>query len=155
MKGPFLVNGRSREWSFEPDATLLDVLRANGHPEVHRGCDEGACGSCAVLLEGRLVNSCQIFAASVMEKDILTVAGIGTIHEPHPLQTAFVESGAIQCGFCTPAMILAALALLRKNPNPAEAEILSSLDGVSCRCTGYVKIIEAVRLAARRMIAHG
>jgi carbon-monoxide dehydrogenase small subunit len=154
MKGSFLVNGRTNEWAFEPDATLLDVLRANGHPEVHRGCDEGVCGSCAVLLEGKLVNSCQVFAASAMEKDILTVAGIGTIHEPHPLQTAFVESGAVQCGFCTPAAILASLALLRRNPNPSDEEIHSALDGNYCRCTGYVKIIEAVRLASRRMSSH-
>jgi carbon-monoxide dehydrogenase small subunit len=154
MKGTFFVNGRAKEWSFVPEATLLDVLRANGHSEVHRGCDEGVCGTCSVLLEGVLVNSCQVFAASVMEKEIETVAGIGTIHEPHPLQKAFVESGAVQCGFCTPAMILAALALLRKNPNPNDKEILSALDGNSCRCTGYVKIIEAVRLAARRMSSH-
>ncbi len=154
MNGSFVVNGRSVEWSFEPDATLLDVLRDNGHPEVHRGCDEGSCGACSVLLDGKLVNSCQVFAASATGKDILTIAGIGTIHEPHPLQSAFVETGAIQCGFCTPAMILAALALLRKNPNPTDEAIRSALDGNYCRCTGYVKIIEAVRLASRRMSAH-
>ena len=151
MKGTFFINGRKEEWSFAPDAVLLDVLRENGRTEVHRGCGEGACGSCAVVLDGALVNSCQVFTASAQEKEILTVAGIGSIHSPHPLQSAFVETGAVQCGFCTPAMILAAYCLLKKIPNPTDDEIRRALDGNSCRCTGYVKIIEAVRLAARRM----
>jgi len=151
MKGSFIVNGKKEEWSFAPDAVLLDVLRNNGHTEVHRGCGEGECGACAVILEGRLVNSCQVFAASAAGQKITTVAGIGSIHSPHPIQQAFVETGAIQCGFCTPAMILAVFCLLQKTPNPTDEEIRKALDGNLCRCTGYVKIIEAVRLAARRM----
>ena len=151
MNGSFFVNGKKEEWSFAPDAVLLDVLRNNGYTEVHRGCGEGECGACAVILEGRLVNSCQVFAASAAGQKITTVAGIGSIHSPHPIQQAFVETGAIQCGFCTPAMILAVFCLLQKTPNPADEEIRKALDGNMCRCTGYVKIFEAVRLAARRM----
>ena len=154
MKGTFIINGRKEEWSFTSDAVLLDVLRANGCSEVHRGCNEGVCGSCAVILDGMLVNSCQIFAASVVEREIVTIAGIGTIYAPHPLQVAFVEAGAVQCGFCTPAMILAAYCLLKKTPQPTDEDIRRALDGNSCRCTGYVKTIKAVHLAARRMCGH-
>ncbi|MEA4881859.1 MAG: (2Fe-2S)-binding protein [Synergistaceae bacterium] len=153
-KGIFSVNGRREEWTYHDDDVLLDSIREAGHTEVHRGCKEGGCGCCAVLLEGVLVNSCQVFTASAEGRDITTVAGLGTIHDPHPLQQAFVETGAVQCGFCTPAMILSSYALLQKNPNPSDEEIRRGLDGNSCRCTGYVKIIEAVRLAAGRMAAH-
>ena len=137
MKGSFLVNGRTNEWTFEPDATLLDVLRANGHPEVHRGCDEGVCGSCSLLLEGKLVNSCQVFAASAMEKDILTVAGIGTIKTAR--SDGFVRA--------EPSMrFVLRLRFSRRWPvaqksNPTDEEIHSALDGNYCRCTGYVKLL--------------
>ena len=151
MKGTFFINGRKEEWSFAPDAVLLDVLRENGRTEVHRGCGEGACGSCAVVLDGALVNSCQVFAASAQEKEILTVAGLGSIHSPHPLQAAFVETGAVQCGFCTPGMILSAKALLLKNPDPSREEIRRALAGNICRCTGYVPIVNAVETAAGRL----
>ena len=153
-KGIFSVNSRREEWIYDDDALLLDTIRTAGHTEVHRGCREGGCGCCAVLLDGVLVNSCQVFTASAEGREILTVAGLGTIHKPHPLQQAFVDTGAVQCGFCTPAMILASYALLQKNPNPSDEDIRRGLDGNSCRCTGYVKIIEAVRLAAGRMAAH-
>ena len=153
-KGIFSVNSRREEWIYDDDALLLDTIRTAGHTEVHRGCREGGCGCCAVLLDGVIVNSCQVFTASAEGREILTVAGLGTIHKPHPLQQAFVDTGAVQCGFCTPAMILASYALLQKNPNPSDEDIRRGLDGNSCRCTGYVKIIEAVRLAARRVAAH-
>jgi len=155
MEGSFSINGEEVTVSFRPDDTLLAVLRKYGFTEVKEGCREGECGSCVVLLDGMLVNSCQVFAASVRDKKITTVKGLGTMHEPHPIQTAFVEVGAVQCGFCTPGMICAAYALLEKNPDPDETEIRQALDGNLCRCTGYVKIIEAVRLAARRIRENG
>ena len=155
MKGVFKVNGRTCEMEFHALDTLLTVLRAGGFTEVKEGCAEGQCGACVVLLNGVLVNSCQVMAAAALNTDILTVRGLGTLHHPHPIQLAFVETGAVQCGFCTPGMVLAAHALLRQNPDPSEQEIRSALDGNLCRCTGYVKIVQAVQLAARRMAEHG
>jgi aerobic-type carbon monoxide dehydrogenase small subunit (CoxS/CutS family) len=151
MKGEIVVNGKRVRCTFSPDVTLLDLLRSEGFTEVKEGCREGQCGCCVVLLEGKLVNSCQVFAASAMGKEITTVKGLGNLHSPHPLQTAFVEAGAVQCGFCTPGMILAAYALLKENPDPNDEEIIQALDGNLCRCTGYVKIIQAVKRGARRM----
>jgi aerobic-type carbon monoxide dehydrogenase small subunit (CoxS/CutS family) len=153
MTGTLSINGAELGISLRGDELLLDVLRDLGHTEVKEGCREGACGSCLVLLEGVLVNSCQVLAASALGKEITTVKGLGTIHQPHPIQEAFVDAGAVQCGFCTPGMVLATYALLKKNPRPTEQQIRHSLDGNLCRCTGYVKIVEAVRLAAERMAA--
>ena len=155
MTGTFYVNGIERRFSLRGDEVLLDVLRELGHTEIKEGCREGACGSCLVLLEGVLVNSCQVLAASAFGLQITTVKGLGTLHEPHPIQRAFVEAGAVQCGFCTPGMVLATYALLKKNPRPTEQQIRRGLDGNLCRCTGYVKIIEAVKLAAERMADDG
>jgi aerobic-type carbon monoxide dehydrogenase small subunit (CoxS/CutS family) len=155
MRGVFFVNDVSLETSFRPADTLLALLRREGRTEVKEGCGEGLCGACVVLLEGKLVNSCQVLAASAGGKRITTVRGIGSIHDPHPIQSAFVEAGAVQCGFCTPGMVLAAHALLTANPDPGEDEIRQALDGNLCRCTGYVKIVEAVKLAALRMRPHG
>ena len=155
MTGTFYVNGIERRFSLRGDEILLDVLRQLGYTEVKEGCREGACGSCLVLLEGVLVNSCQVLAASAFGLQITTVKGLGTLHEPHPIQRAFVEAGAVQCGFCTPGMVLATYALLKKNPRPTEQQIRRGLDGNLCRCTGYVKIIEAVKLAAERMADDG
>lgn len=151
MKDTFRINDEIKTFDFDEKDTLLTVLRNNGHTEVKNGCEEGECGACAVLLDGELVNSCQVLAASVREKAITTVRGIGSMHSPHPLQEAFADAGAVQCGFCTPGMILAAYALLRKNPFPSEMDIRKALDGNICRCTGYEKIFEAVRMAAERM----
>jgi aerobic-type carbon monoxide dehydrogenase small subunit (CoxS/CutS family) len=153
MTGTFCVNGRQLRITLRGDEVLLDVLRDLGYTEVKEGCREGACGSCLVLLEGVLVNSCQVLAASALGKEITTVKGLGTFHQPHPIQEAFVEAGAVQCGFCTPGMVLAAYALLKKTPRPTEEQIRHALDGNLCRCTGYVKIVEAVKLAAERMAA--
>ena len=155
MKGTFTVNGARIEASFDPGETLLRVLRKAGFTEVKEGCNEGCCGSCVVLLDGKLVNSCQVFAASAKGRSITTVRGIGDLHHPHPIQTAFAESGAVQCGFCTPGMVLAAYSLLQENGDPDDEEIRRGLDGNLCRCTGYVKIVEAVRKAAERMRADG
>jgi carbon-monoxide dehydrogenase small subunit len=151
MEGIFIINGSEKKLSFDSSDILLNVLRANGFTEVKSGCHEGQCGSCVILLDGELVNSCQIFAATAVGKDIVTIKGIGNIHSPHPIQEAFVETGAVQCGFCIPGMVLAAYYLLKSNPDPDDEEISKALDGNLCRCTGYVKIHEAVKLAARRM----
>jgi len=155
MQDQFNINEEKVTAVFNSDDTLLTLLRKYGYTEVKEGCREGECGSCVVLLDGKPVNSCQVFAASVRGKEVTTVRGLGTIHAPHPIQTAFVDAGAVQCGFCTPGMICAVHALLKENPDPDEDEIKRALDGNLCRCTGYVKIIEAVRLAARRMRENG
>jgi len=155
MYGSFVINGREVSVAFHADETLLRVLRSCGNTEVKEGCGEGQCGSCLVLLNGRLVNSCQVLAASVMNAEILTVRGLGDIHVPHPIQTAFVEAGAVQCGFCTPGMVMATYYLLSRKSDPSDEEIRKALDGNLCRCTGYVKILDAVRRAAERMRGHG
>lgn len=155
MEGRFVINGVEKVLSFEPDATLLQALRDGGFSEVKRGCDTGECGACAVVLNGDLVTSCKVYAASVVGSEILTAKGLGTVQNPHPIQQAFVDAGAIQCGFCTPGMVMATYALLSKNPDPTDDEIRRALDGNKCRCTGYVKIFDAVRLAAERMRDHG
>ncbi len=155
MEGRFVINGIEKNLSFEPDAMLLQVLRDGGHTEVKRGCDTGECGACAVVLNGKLVNSCTVFAASVVGAEIITVQGLGTVHKPHIIQQAFVDAGAVQCGFCTPGMVLATYSLLSQNPDPSDQEIRKALDGNKCRCTGYVKIFDAVHLAAERMRDHG
>jgi len=154
MKGRFIINKRETCVDFDSRATLLDVLREQGFAEVKKGCGEGLCGSCLVLLGGTLVNSCQVLAATAQNQEITTVQGVGNIHSPHPIQQAFVEAGAVQCGFCTPGMVLATYALLSSGKQPSETEILEALDGNLCRCTGYVKIIDAVKLAAQRMADH-
>jgi carbon-monoxide dehydrogenase small subunit len=148
MRQVFKINSVEKELTLNPGDTLLQTLRDNGYSEVKCGCSEGECGACLVLLEDLPVNSCQVFAMSVKDKKITTVKGIGTLYHPHEIQKAFVEAGADQCGFCTPGMVIASYALLKKNPNPTKQEINEALDGNLCRCTGYVKIIEAVEKAA-------
>ena len=148
MRQVFKVNSIEKELTLNPGDTLLQTLRDNGYTEVKCGCSEGECGACLVLLDDMPVNSCQVFAMSAMDRKITTVKGIGTIYHPHVIQKAFVEAGADQCGFCTPGMVIASYALLEKNPKPTKQEINEALDGNLCRCTGYVKIIEAVENAA-------
>jgi len=148
--GNFIINGEKKEISYHSSDLLLTLLRDNGFTEVKEGCGQGDCGACLVLLAGKAVNSCQVLAASAVDMEITTVKGLGTIHEPHIIQRAFVEAGAVQCGFCTPGMIIAAYALLKKNPTPNEKEIKEGLDGNLCRCTGYEKIIDAVKLALKK-----
>ena len=151
MEGIFRINGTEKNVTFHSSATLLKVLRDNGHTEVKTGCGTGECGACIVLLDGVIVNSCQVLAASAMGLEIVTTKGLGSIHSPHPIHQAFVEAGAVQCGFCTPGMVLVTYYLLKNNPSPTDSEIKRAFDGSLCRCTGYVKIIEAVRLASERM----
>jgi aerobic-type carbon monoxide dehydrogenase small subunit (CoxS/CutS family) len=151
MRQVFKINSVEKELLLNPGDTLLQTLRDNGYTEVKCGCSEGECGACLVLVEDLPVNSCQVFAMSVKDKKITTVKGIGTIYHPHKIQKAFVEAGADQCGFCTPGMVIASYALLKKNPTPTKEEINEALDGNLCRCTGYVKIVEAVEKAASEL----
>jgi aerobic-type carbon monoxide dehydrogenase small subunit (CoxS/CutS family) len=151
MLSDFIINKKKYSFNISGSETLLTLLRNNGFTEIKNGCSNGTCGSCMILLDGLPVNACQVLAGSAVLKKITTVQGIGTIHEPHPIQKAFVETGAVQCGFCTPAKVLCAYSLLSKNLNPSDEDIKNAFDGNLCRCTGYVKIIEAVRLAAKRM----
>ncbi|MDP3147799.1 MAG: (2Fe-2S)-binding protein [Ignavibacteria bacterium] len=151
MKLEFKINNTSKALELLPNETLLNVLRNNDFTEVKCGCNEGECGSCTVLLDGKPVNSCQVLAMSVQEKEITTVKGIGTLYTPHLLQKTFVEAGADQCGFCSPGMVLASYSLLKENPKPTREEILVALDGNLCRCTGYVKIVDAVENTAKKL----
>ena len=143
------VNGEARRWRVEPGDLLLDVLRREGLWGVKRGCETGECGACAVLLDGQPVNSCLMFAAQADGRDILTVEGIAGTGDLQPVQEAFLDHGAVQCGYCTPAMLLVAKALLERSPKPTEVEVREVLSGVLCRCTGYKKPVEAVLAAAR------
>jgi carbon-monoxide dehydrogenase small subunit len=155
MKTLVTINGKSIELRFDPDETLLHTLRNHGYTEVKSGCEEGECGACLILLNGKAVNSCLIFTATLKNDNIPTAAGIGTLHEPHIIQQAFVDCGAVQCGFCTPGMVIAGYALLQDNPDPSETEIRKALSGNLCRCTGYVKIVEAVQEASKRLRGEG
>ncbi|MDP2644498.1 MAG: (2Fe-2S)-binding protein [Desulfobacterales bacterium] len=145
----FKLNGRQITSSVLGGQTLLELLREQlDLTGTKRGCDAGDCGSCTVLMDGRPVNACLVLAAEVEGKEITTIEGLGTEGGLHPLQQAFVDYNAVQCGFCTPGMILTAAALLNENPDPTDAEIRHYLQGNLCRCTGYDKIVRAVRAAA-------
>ncbi|MFL7870674.1 MAG: (2Fe-2S)-binding protein, partial [Anaerolineales bacterium] len=133
------INNVNRTLLVGQDESLLDALRKASYFSVKRGCDDGTCGICTVLLNGKPVHSCKIKAVDAKEKAITTVEGLSQDGELHPTQRAFVEAGAIQCGFCTPAQVLAAKALLDREPNPTEDQIRKALNGVLCRCTGYVR----------------
>jgi carbon-monoxide dehydrogenase small subunit len=144
------INGELYQTEAEPCRTLLEVLRDNlGLTGTKRGCDEGDCGACTVLLDGKPVAACLVLAIEARGKDILTIEGLATNGKLHPLQDAFIKYGAIQCGFCTPGMILAAKALLDRNPRPTKDEIKEAIAGNLCRCTGYIKIIEAIQAVAQ------
>ena len=147
MRVPININVNGEEYHLEvkPNRVLLDVLREDlGLTGTKKGCGLGKCGACTILLDGRPVHSCLLLAAHADRREITTIEGIAT-EEPHPLQVAFVEKGAVQCGFCTPGMINAAKALLDNNPDPDEAEIKSAIAGNLCRCTGYNQIISAIQ----------
>lgn len=156
MKVPLTlrVNGEAYDLLAPVHKTLLEVLREDlGLTGTKHGCELGECGTCTVLVDGEPVLSCLTLPVEVQGREITTVEGLGRRGELHPLQAAFVELGAAQCGYCTPGMLLAAKALLDRNPAPARAEIAAWLAGNLCRCTGYLKILEAVELAAARMRA--
>ena len=139
------VNGQPVSLKVAPTDTLLDLLRYDLElTGTKYGCGEGECGACSVLLDGKVVNSCLVLAAECQGSDILTIEGLAAEGELHPIQKAFVDHGAIQCGFCTTGMVMAAYALLQENPSPTEEQIKRGLEGNLCRCTGYRKIIDAV-----------
>jgi len=144
------VNGEPKEWTIAPGDLLLDVLRREGYFGVKRGCEKGECGACTVLLDGKPVNSCLLFAAQVEGRSLTTIEGIAHGGELDPIQKAFLDHGAVQCGFCTPGMILAVKALLDRKPHPTEAEVREALAGNYCRCTGYKKPVEAVLAIAEQ-----
>ena len=143
------VNGEPRRWTVAPGDLLLDVLRREGYWGVKRGCETGECGACAVLVDGEPVNSCLMFAAQAEGRDLLTVEGVARGARLDPIQEAFLDHGGVQCGYCTPAMVLCTRALLARSPHPTEAEVREALAGVFCRCTGYKKPVEAVLAAAK------
>lgn len=145
------INNQIRDISVEPNDLLIDVLRREGYVSVKRGCDEGTCGACTVILDGRAVKSCILLAAQVHKSNIITVEGIGTREKPHPLQQAFVEEGVVQCGFCIPGLILSAKVLLDTTNSPTKEDVKVALDGNLCRCTGYSGQIKAVLNAAAMM----
>lgn len=143
------INGKLASINVEEDKTLLYLLReVMGLTGTKEGCGEGDCGACSVLLDGELVNSCLVLAIQADGKDVITIEGVGTEEHLHPIQQAFINVGAVQCGYCTPGMVLAAKALLDRIPHPTEEEIRRGLSGNLCRCTGYQKIVDAVRKAA-------
>jgi carbon-monoxide dehydrogenase small subunit len=145
------INGRPATWNVQPGAILLDVLRERGYCSVKRGCGEGDCGACTVLVDGHSMRACLLLVGQVEGRSLITAEGLGSLDHPHPLQQAFVDSGAVQCGFCTPGMLLSAKGLLDEVPAPTRAQVVEALDGNLCRCTGYKKIVEAVELAAQRL----
>jgi carbon-monoxide dehydrogenase small subunit len=150
------VNGQRYDVDVEPGAYLLDVLRDRiGLLGTKEACDEGECGACTVLLDGRAVDSCIAFAGQAAGCEIRTVEGLGRGRELDGLQRAFVQHGAVQCGFCTPGFLMAATELLQENPRPTQAEIRDALAGNLCRCTGYNNIVRAVAAAADELTAEG
>ena len=145
------VNGTTYERNVEPRLLLSDFLRHElGLTGTHVGCEHGVCGMCTILLDGRTARSCLAFAVQADGCQIRTVEGLGTAEALHAIQEAFWEMHGLQCGYCTPAMLMAAVELIEANPNPSREEILETVGGILCRCTGYQTIVEAVELAARR-----
>ncbi len=146
------INGEVAEVAVEPTTTLLHVLREDlGLTGTKEGCSVGDCGACTVLLDGKPVASCLTLAVEVRDREVLTIEGLSKDGELHPLQRAFIDHFAVQCGFCTPGMILSAKALLDKNPHASEEDVRQAISGNLCRCTGYIKIVEAVLAAAESL----
>ncbi len=142
------VNEEVYELAVEPHRTLLEVLRENlGLTGTKESCDVGECGTCVVIMDGKAVLSCLMLAVDAQGRDILTIEGLARDGELHPIQKAFMDHGALQCGFCTPGMVISAKALLDENPKPTEEEVREGISNVLCRCTGYQKVIEAIMAA--------
>jgi carbon-monoxide dehydrogenase small subunit len=149
------VNGQNYRLETRPNQTLLYLLREElGLTGTKDGCSEGECGACTVLLDGEPVNACLVLAGQANGREVLTIEGLAHNGALHPVQQAFVESAAVQCGFCTPGLIMSSVALLERIPNPTANEIRTALGGNLCRCTGYTKIVEAVQRAAAEVM-HG
>ncbi len=148
----FKINGKRKVFETDGDMRLLWFIRTDlGLTGAKYGCGEGYCGACTVLVDGKAVRSCQASVREIHGKELLTIEGLAREGELHPLQKAFVEHGALQCGFCTPGMILSAYALLRENPDPSEEEIIRSMDGNLCRCGAHPRIVRAIRKAVKKM----
>jgi carbon-monoxide dehydrogenase small subunit len=151
MKISVNINGERHDADVWEGESLLFALRERfGLPGSKNACEQGECGSCSVLLDGELVCACLVLAAQAEGHDVVTVEGLGAGDDLHPVQQAFVDAGAVQCGFCTPGLVVATAALLERIPDPSEDEIREALSGNLCRCTGYQKIFDAVHLAADR-----
>jgi aerobic carbon-monoxide dehydrogenase small subunit len=149
------VNGRSQTLRAHPMERLLDVLREQLHlTGTKEGCGEGECGACSVVIDGRIVNSCLIPVAQIEGATVKTIEGVANGEQLHAVQQAFIDCGGAQCGICTPGMVMAAVDLLERNPNPSEADIRNGLAGNLCRCTGYMKIVEAIQYAAEKLRDH-
>ena len=145
------VNSKKYEMAVEPNQSLVEVLRNElGLTGTKVGCEMGDCGTCTVILDGKAVNACLVLAVQVDGREILTIEGLARDEALHPLQESFVMEGAIQCGFCTPGMIMSAEALLTENPDPNEAQIREGISGVLCRCTGYSKIVQAIKSTSQK-----
>lgn len=152
LKIRITVNGDRRDLFVDPSRRLIDVIREDLQlTGTKEGCGKGECGACSVIMNGKLINSCLIFAWQADGKEILTIEGMGSAGQLHPIQQAFIDNGAVQCGYCTPGMVLAAKALLDEKPHPTEEEIRRGISGNLCRCTGYQKIVDAVQDAAERL----
>jgi aerobic carbon-monoxide dehydrogenase small subunit len=148
------INGEPNELLVEPYCSLLDLLRDQLHlTGTKKGCDEGDCGACTVLLQGKAVTSCMVLALDARDRDVVTVEGLARGDRLHPIQDAFVRYGGVQCGYCTPGLIMAALGLLLENPHPTEEDVRFGLGGNLCRCTGYAKVVQAILKAAEAMPA--
>lgn len=148
----FTLNGKETTLDVEPDRRVVDILREDfGLTGTKESCGTGECGACTILVDGRNRLSCLMLAAQLQDRTIGTIEGLAPDDRPHPLQKAFVEQGAVQCGFCSPGMILSSTVLLQQNPAPTREEIREGLSGNLCRCTGYQKIVDAVDAAAREM----
>lgn len=146
------INDREVEVAVPPNRTLADMLRQDlGLTGTKKGCDMGDCGSCTVLLDGRPVNACLVLAVQAGGRSVTTIEGVETDNGLHPIQQAFVEHGAVQCGFCTSGMILSGKSLLERNPSPSETAVRTAISGNLCRCTGYQKIVEAIQAAGEAM----
>jgi carbon-monoxide dehydrogenase small subunit len=146
------INGEDVQVEISPNLRLVDLLRdVLGLTGTKEGCGEGECGACTVIMDGEIVNSCLLMALQAKGKEIITIEGVSKEGGIHPIQQAFVDHGAVQCGFCIPGMVLSAKALLDKNQNPSRSEIAVALSGNICRCTGYIKILDAVEDAAQRL----
>ncbi|PKB73629.1 MAG: hypothetical protein BZY75_00890 [SAR202 cluster bacterium Io17-Chloro-G7] len=144
------VNGQTRQVLLEPFCSLLDALRDEiGLTGTKKGCDEGDCGACTVLLNGKAVTSCMVLALSTRNGEVTTVEGLAQGNRLHPVQQAFVDYGGLQCGYCTPGLIMSGVGLLAENPTPTEEEVKFAIGGNLCRCTGYSKVVEAIMAAAK------
>ncbi len=151
----FTVNGKTERLEVSPTETLVHILREKLYlTGTKEGCGQGDCGACSVWFNGKIVNSCLIWAGKLQDANIVTIEGLGSLTALHPIQECFIEAGAIQCGYCTPGMIMAVYALLKENPDPDEKEIRTAISGNLCRCTGYNVIIEAVKKAAEYFKEH-